>query len=210
MSQLYMPFDSETGGFDPRTADLLTLYVSIMDEEFKMLDELYFKLKPDGRLPVVEAQALKVNGIDIQKHLADPETITYSTAKIKVVAMLKKHLKKSGRYSNIRPLGYNVPFDMRWMQEHVLPINEWEAILHYKFTDVMQNMDFLKEAGWFPKDLGTLGTVIDYLQIPKRSAHNAREDTLMTIDVHKKILEIMKSKRDGGSAQDLITLLEAE
>lgn len=210
MSQLYMPFDSETGGFNPKTADLLTLYVAIMDEEFKILDELYLKLKPDGRLPIAEAQALKVNGIDIQAHLADPETITYSAAKVKVVTLLKKHLKKTGRFSNIKPLGYNVAFDKDWMQEHILPRDEWESILHYKFTDVMQNMDFLKEAGWFPKDLGSLGTVVDYLQIPKRAAHNAKEDTLMTIDVHKKILEIMRSKRDGGSAQDLITLLEAE
>lgn len=211
MSQFYMPFDSETGGFDQKTADLLTLYIAIADEEYKIVDELYLKLKPDGgRLPIAEAGALRVNGINIQAHLADPETIPYSEGKVKVVTLLKKYLKKSGRFSNIKPLGYNVPFDLRWMQEYILSASEWESILHYKFTDVMQNVDFLKDSGWFPKDLGNLESVVDYLQIPKRAAHNAKEDTLMTIDVHKKILEIMKSKRDGGSAQDLISLLEAE
>lgn len=211
MSQFFMPFDSETGGFDPKKADLLTLYVAIMDEEFKIHDELYLKLKPDGgRLPIAEAQALKVNGIDIQAHLADPETITYSEANVKVITLLRKYLKKTGRFSNIRPLGYNVPFDIKWVQEHVLPLAEWESILHYKHVDVMQNVDFLKECEWFPKDLGSLSSVVDYLQIPKRAAHNAKEDTLMTIDVHKKLKEIMRSKRDGGSAQDLISLLEAE
>lgn len=211
MSQFYMPFDSETGGFNPSTADLLTVYVSVMDEEFKICDELYLKLKPDGgRLPIAEAGALKVNGIDIQAHLADPETITYSEAKIKMVTLLKKYLKKTGRFSNIRPLGYNVPFDIKWLQAHLLPLEEWESILHYKHVDVMQNVDFLKECLWFPKDLGSLGSVVEYLQLPKRGAHNAKEDTLMTIDVHKKLLEIMESKRDGGSAQDLISLLEAE
>ena len=74
----------------------------------------------------------------------------------------------------------------------------------------MQNVDFLKEAGWFPSDLGSLNTVVEYLQLPKRSAHNAKEDTLMTVDVHKKLLEIMGAKKDGGSVQDLIGLLEAE
>jgi len=211
MSQLYMPFDSETGGFNPKTADLLTLYVAIADEEFKILDEVYLKLKPDGgRLPIAEAQALKVNGIDIQAHLSDPETITYSEAKVKVITLLKKHLKKTGRFSNIRPLGYNVPFDVKWVQEHILPADEWESILHYKNVDVMERVDFLKEVEWFPKDLGSLGSVVDYLQLPKRAAHNAKEDTLMTVDVYKKLKEIMKSKRDGGSAQDLISLLEAE
>ena len=206
-----MPFDSETGGFNPKTADLLTLYVAIADEEFKILDEVYLKLKPDGgRLPIAEAQALKVNGIDIQAHLSDPETITYSEAKVKVITLLKKHLKKTGRFSNIRPLGYNVPFDVKWVQEHILPADEWESILHYKNVDVMERVDFLKEVEWFPKDLGSLGSVVDYLQLPKRAAHNAKEDTLMTVDVYKKLKEIMKSKRDGGSAQDLISLLEAE
>jgi DNA polymerase III epsilon subunit-like protein len=204
-------FDTETGGFNPKTSDLLTFYGCILDEELKIHDELYLKLKPDGgRLPIAEAQALKVNGIDLQAHLSDPETITYSEAKVKVVTLLKKYLKKTGRFSNIRPIGYNVPFDIKWVQEHILPPDEWESILHYKHVDVMQNVDFLKECEWFPKDLGSLVSVVDYLQIPKRAAHNAKEDTLMCVDVHKKLKEIMKSKRDGGSAQDLISLLEAE
>lgn len=211
MSQFYMPFDSETGGLNEETADLLTLYAAIMDEEFKICDELYLKLKPNGgRLPVVEAQALKVNGINIQAHLADPETLTYAEGREKLEAMLRKYLKKNGRFSNIRPLGYNVPFDVRWVQQHVLPTDDWQSILHYKNVDVMERVDFLKEAKWFPQDLGSLGSVVDYLQLPKRAAHNAKEDTLMTIDVYKKLLEIMKSKKDGGQAQDLISLLESE
>jgi len=211
MSQFLMGFDSETGGLNPKTSDMLTLYICIVDEELKILDELYLKLKPDGgRLPIAEAQALKVNGIDIQAHLADPETITYSEAKVKIVTLLRKYLKKTGRFSNIRPFGYNIPFDTKYVQEYILPQDEWEALLHYKTMDVMQSVDFLKECGWFPKDLGSLTSVVDYLQIPKRAAHNAKEDTLMTVDLHKKIKEIMLSKRDGGSAQDLISLLEAE
>lgn len=211
MSQLYLPFDSETGGLNENTADMLTLYMAIMDEEYKILEELYLKLKPDGgRLPVAEAQALRVNGIDIRAHLADPETITYSEAKEKIVAMVKRHLKKKGRFSNISPFGYNVPFDKRWTQKHLIPQDEWESMFHYKDVDVMQSVDFLKRVGWFPKDLGSLTTVVDYLSIPKRSAHNAKEDTLMTIDVDKKLQEIMRSKKENSGSQDLISLLEAE
>jgi DNA polymerase III epsilon subunit-like protein len=58
--------------------------------------------------------------------------------------------------------------------------------------------------------LGSLSTVVEYLGIPKRPAHNAKEDTLMTVDVYKKWLDIMKSKKDAGNSQDLISLLEAE
>lgn len=212
MSQhYYAPFDSETGGLNPDTADLLTFYMCVMDEDFKICDELYLKLKPDGgRLPVAEAQALKVNGIDLKAHLEDPGTVTYSEGRKQLETMLKKYSKKTGRSLNIKPLGYNVPFDENWAWKHLIPREEWLKLMHYKRVDVMERVDFLKEAGWFPQDLGSLGTVVDFLQLPKRAAHNAKEDTLMTVDVYKKLIELMKSKKDGGSAQDLITLLEAE
>ena len=124
MSQLYMPFDSETGGLDENSADLLTAYFAIMDEEYKILDEIYLKLKPNDRLPIAEAGALRVNGIDIQQHLADPETVTYAEGKKLLIAMIKKHLKKRGRYSNIMPFGYNVPFDENgYKPTYCLPTN---------------------------------------------------------------------------------------
>lgn len=211
MSQYFMGFDTETGGFDPKTTDLLTGYFGIFDDNLRLLEGLYLKLKPDGgRFPVAEAQALKVNKIDIKAHMEDPETVTYSEGKAKLVTLLKKYHKKQGRYNNIRPLGYNVPFDENWVQHHLLPSAEWRELLHYKRVDVMERVDFLKEAKWFPQDLGSLETVVHHLGLPKRAAHNAQEDTLMTIDVYKRLLEIMESKRDGGQSQDLISLLEAE
>jgi hypothetical protein len=209
--KFFAGFDSETGGFNPETADLLTYYMCIVDEDFKLLDEVDLRLKPDGgRLPVAEAQALAVNKIDIRAHLEDPRTVTYSEGKAQLEAMLKKYSKKTGRSLNIRPLGYNVPFDLRWTFKHLLNADEWESYMHYQFVDVMQNVNFLKDSGWFPKDLGRLESVVEFLQLPKRLAHTAKDDTLMTIDVHRKIVELMKSKKDGGSTQDLISLLEAE
>lgn len=209
--QFYAPFDSETGGFNPETSDLLTYYMCIMDSDFKIVEELYLKLKPDGgRLPIAEAQALKVNGIDLKTHLEDPATITYSEGKKQLQAMLRKYSKRVGRSLNIRPLGYNVPFDMRWTFKYLLNADEWEEFMHYQHIDVMERVCFLKEVGWFPSDIGRLDSVVDYLQLPKRAAHNCKEDTLMTVDVYRKLLEIMKSKKDGGSVQDLIGLLEME
>jgi hypothetical protein len=207
---LYAPFDSETGARTPEEGDLLTFYMAIMDKDFKLVDEIDLKLKPDDRLPIAQEEALKVNGIDIKKHLEDPNTVTYSKGRELFTAFLAKHHKKVGRFNNLRPLGYNVPFDEGYAWYYLLPRPEWNKFFHYKRIDVMERVDFLKESGWFPSNLGTLGTVVDYLQIPKRNAHNAKEDTFMCVDVYKKILEIMKAKKEGGVAQDLISLLEAE
>jgi len=206
----YFAFDTETGGLLPKEADILTFYGAILDEDFKLIDEINLKLKPDGRLPQAHADALRVNGINLQEHLADPETITYSDAKVKIVTLLKKYLKKRGRYSNIRPLGQNVQFDLEFTWEHIIPRAEWDSIVHYGKIDTKLIVDFLKDSGWFPRDLGSLGSVVDYLQIAKRNAHNAKEDTLMTVDVYKKLVEIMKSKKENSGGQDLISLLEAE
>lgn len=208
----YLAFDSETGGLNPKTADMLTLYMAIVDEDFKVLEELDMKLKPDGgRLPIAEAGALKVNGIDLHEHLADPTTITYSEAKVKVITLVKKYLKKNGRYSNIRPLGQNVQFDIDWLQEHILPKDEYDKMVHYGKVDTKVCVDFLKDAGWFPKDIGNLGSIVAYLNIPMGKAHTARADTLATVEVYKKLLELMASKKDGGGQSvDLISLLEAE
>jgi oligoribonuclease (3'-5' exoribonuclease) len=212
MSKLYVPLDTETGGLDPKTSDVLTIYIAVADENFKILDELDLKLKPDGdRLPVTEAGAMKVNGIDLAKHLADPTTITYSEARAQISTMLKKHLKKNGRYSNLIPMGHNVPFDLNMIHHHIMNKEEWEKICHYRNIDTNPIVWLMKDSQWWPSDLGNLGSVVDYLGVPKRAAHNAKEDTLMMVDVYKKILEIMKSKRDaGGAQQDLISLLEAE
>lgn len=208
----YLAFDCETGGLNPANADLLTIYLAIVDEDFKIKEELDLKVKPDnGRLPIAEAGALKVNGINIHKHLADSETITYSMAKEKIVEMIKKYLKKHGKYSNITPLGQNVQFDIDWLQYHILPKDEYGKMIHYGKVDTKMCVDFLKNSGWFPKDIGNLGSIAKHLNVPLSNAHNAKSDTLATIEIYKKLLELMASKKDGGGqSMDLISLLEAE
>lgn len=210
--QYYFATDTETGGLNPDKADLLTFYVGFHDEEFKLVDELYLKLKPDdGRIPIAELGALRVNGINIAEHLADPETVTYKEGREKVIAITKKYLKKNGRYSNIRPMGHNLPFDINWIQKHLVDKDTWDSMIHYGIIDTKTICDFLKDVGWFPKELGTLTSLVDYLGIPKRPAHNAKEDTLMMVDVYKKYLDMMKNRRESsGGQQDLISQLEAE
>lgn len=210
MSNYYVAMDTETGGLNCKKADLLTAYFAILDEKYNVIDELYLKLKPDGRLPIAEAGALKVNGINIQQHLADPETVIYAEGKRLLKTLLNKYLSKYRGKSNLRPMVYNLPFDKPWISEYLLDEGDWEDLFHYKFVDPMQNIDFLKDCGWLPSTIGTLTSVVEYFGIPKRPAHNAKEDTLMMVDVHKETIKLMNSKKEGGQSQDLISLLEAE
>lgn len=202
--------DSETGGLDPKKSDMLSLYMAVTDEDLKIIDGLDLKLKPNDRLPIAEQSALDVNKIDLQTHLANPETVTYAEAKKKIADFTKKYLKKRGRYSNLLVLGQNVAFDLAFIQEHLFSREEWDSLFSYNVEDTKSAALFLKRCGWLPKEIGTLSSMVEYFNIPKREAHEARADVLTTIDVYKKMIELMKSKKDGGSSQDIISLLEAE
>ena len=210
MEDYYLAFDTETGGLDENVEDLLTAYFAIITYDYKIVDELDLKLKPDGgRLPIANAGALKVNGINIQEHMSDPATIAYSEANKLLVEFLQKH-RKPGRWSNITPLAHNAPFDLRWTQKHIIPFAQWDKLCSYAVADTKGDGDALKRWGFLPASVGSLSSYVEYFGIPKRNAHNAREDTLMMIDVAKAMEAFMRSKKEGGSSQDLITLLEAE
>jgi hypothetical protein len=210
MSTVYLAFDVESGSIRPSKGDLLTAYFAILDEDLKILEDLPLQLKPEGRLPIVESQAMAVNGIDIQKHLEDPNTITYTEGAKKLTAMIKRHLKKKGRYSNVIPTGYNVNFDIRWVQYHLIDEDTWDSMIHYKPLDVMHHIDMLKNHGWLPQNVGNLKSMVEFFGVPKGEAHVARDDILMTLGVYQKIRELMESKKNGGSTTDLIALLEQE
>jgi len=208
--QYFCCMDSETGGLRAKQNDILTLYMAMTDENLKVLEELDLKLKPNDRLPVCDPQAMAVNHIDLQKHLSDPNTVTYAEAKVKIIAFAKKYLKKRGRYSNLIVLGQNVMFDLKFIWEYIIPEEEWEGLFSYNVEDTKTSALFLKRCGWLPKEIGTLKSMVEYFNIPRREAHEAKGDVHMTIDVYKAMLSLMDSKKNGGSTQDIISLLEAE
>lgn len=207
---MFLAFDCETGGLKPDKADMLTAYFAMLDDNFQFLEDLSLTLKPEGRLPIVEAGAMSVNGIDLEKHLSDPKTVTYAEGAKQVTAMIKRHLKKRGRYSNILPMGYNVGFDIKWVNYHLINEDLWDSMVHYKSLDVMQDIDVLKRHGWLPGTVGNLKSAVEFFGVPKGEAHVAKDDIVMTVGVYRKVKELMDSKKEGGQVTDLISLLEAE
>lgn len=210
MANYLVCMDTETGDLDPKKGDILTLYMAICDENLKILAEMDLKLKPNDRNPIAGEEALSVNKIDIKAHLADPNTITYTEAKKRITDFVAPYLKKTGRYSNLIPLGQNVGFDLSMIWEYVMTKEEWEKVFSYNNEDTKTASLFLKRCGWLPKDIGNLNSLVEFFGIPKREAHEAKGDVHMTIDVYKKMIELMESKKNSGNTQDIISLLEAE
>lgn len=202
-------FDCETGGLDCKQHDLLTVYFCVLDDYFNVIDELDLKLKPNEGSPRVTEEAMKVTGIDLEQHLADPQTVTYSEAQPVIAKFLAKHLVNK-KPRTLQPAGHNVTFDIGFLQEFILKPEYWGKFFTHRIIDTTPITNFLKLIGWWPQELGRLESIVKYLNIPLRKAHDAKADTLMFVDVLKAMVQIFKDKKSQVSGVDLSEISSIE
>lgn len=212
MTVRYIGTDSETGGLDPKHNPVLTAYFCALSDKLDVLDELYVKVLPSEPYTQVDAGALKVNKIDIEKHMADPESLTREQAAAKIKAFLEKHGPNNPR-SKDRPklLGHNLNFDISMFKEQLIDPKTWEANLHYHTVDTMPITEVLKYSGWLPEDLGKLESLVKFFNVERREAHNAKGDVLMTVDVYRCMTELLKNNKPGTNnspSMNLLSMLE--
>jgi DNA polymerase III alpha subunit (gram-positive type) len=203
----FLAFDTETAGLDPFKNPILTAYFAIVGEDYGILDELYMFIKPESPFDQIEAKAMEVNKIDLAKHVERPDAITRDAAKVKLKAFLKSNKPKGAK---VKPLGHNVDFDIGMVKAQILPHAEWEELVHYGKIDTKMAGDLLKEAGWLPPEIGTLGSLVSHFNIAQLGAHEAKNDTLMMVEVYKKLIDTLSSKKNSNNENplDILSLLE--
>lgn len=197
------PLDIETGGLDYNKYSLLTLYICVLNEADEVVDELDLKLKPNDGVYNVEPSAMKVNKIDLKEH--DREAITYKEGRELFSDFVRRN--SSGK-SSLRAAGHNIiPFDIPYIK-HCLEYteDEWRFMFHYSYMDTYPIVNFMKYCGWLPEEVGRLTDLVSYFKTKKREAHNAKEDTLMWIDVFKCLLKTMRDKKSATNNDDLLIL----
>ena len=206
----YLWYDCETGGTDRDVHTLLTAYFAIYNEQWEKLDELELFMKPDEGDIVAVQEALEVTGIDIKSHLEDPRTVTHSEAKAILIPFLEKH-KIKGKRRHFRPCGQNIGFDENFVMAQLVPEEEWRKLVHYRAIDTLQILTFLQDVGFLPKELGNLGSQVEYFSIPEGKAHDAKEDIRMTVDVYRAYRKLLIDKKDnisGVSTNSLLSIVE--
>lgn len=206
----YLFYDCETGGTDPNRHSIMTAYFMIYNENFEKLDELELFLKPDDGNIIYEQEALDVTGIDPKLHLKDPRTVTYSEGKDILLNFLEKH-KIKGKRRHYRPSGQNIGFDEGMIMGQLVPEEEWRKLVHYRAVDTLQILTFLQILGFLPKDLGNLESQVEYFNIPKGRAHDAKEDVRMTVDVFRAYCRLLEDKKDniaGLNTNSLLSIIE--
>jgi DNA polymerase III epsilon subunit-like protein len=202
--------DCETGGTNPLVHSLLTAYFLVMDENFNVIDELDLKLKPSNpALLNVCQEAMNVTCINLEQHLADPQTLTYEEGCVKLTLLLEKH-KIKGKRSHYRLLGQNVEFDRNFILNQLISDQTWNKYVNNKPLDTLRIVTFLQDIGFLPTDLGRLESLVEFFKLPKGEAHTAKDDTKMTVEVYKCLRQlIMQLKSNVGSFNNsLLEIIE--
>lgn len=184
MSVRYLALDCETGGIGPEVS-LLTIYLAVLNEKFDLVWELDLAIKPEKDIYHVTAEALAINKIDLTKHR--DIAISASEAGRQIREMIIRY-SDEGK-TKLVPVGHNVAFDLEKMYQVLLNKKEAEKYISYRKLDTGSIGAFLKVTGHIPTNVsGSLTSYVEHFDIPLKVAHDAKNDTLMTIEVLKAMI----------------------
>jgi DNA polymerase III alpha subunit (gram-positive type) len=121
------------------------------------------------------------------------------------------HKKNSIEYSQVKtfldtqliplwkgfvPIGHNVDFDISFIQEFIVSNEVWEKFVSREALDTKRIASFLKEAGILPPEIKTnLSALGKYFDIKCDHYHDAWNDTVVTIEVLKKLKSLVKLQK---------------
>lgn len=190
----YLGFDLETGGLDPHQHTITEAYFAIWDEKWNLIEDLHLLLKNDEGQVNGTKEAFEVTGIDPIEHLKNPDTVTYSEGRKKLSEMLTRN-KIPGKKLHYRYLGQNIlSFDIPFMEIQGFFTKE-DAKKHgigHNSIDSTVIVTWLKDIGMIPNDVGSISSLVDYLQLEKTTAHRAKDDVHMQKEIYVKISNMFK------------------
>jgi DNA polymerase-3 subunit epsilon len=187
----YIALDCETGGLGTDTS-LLTVYFAVLDENLDVVDELDLKLRPKDGIYHVQSGGLAVNKINLIEHTK--ESITYDEGGTVLYNFLNKN-NPNGK-DKLVPIGCNTAFDIKFVENFLVSRGSWEKFVSYRVQDIAVITRFLRTARKLPDTKMLAGSSVtrwcEYFKIPFNNAHNAKADTLATVAIYKKLLDIVK------------------
>lgn len=146
--------DIETTGLHS-TANLLTLYMAIIGDDFQIRESLDMKVKPNasmderGERPIysIQAEAMKINGIDLVQH--DLEAITYKDAKTPIYNWIQE---MSSKYGELTPFGNLVGQDINKITECTISRPSWDNFVDRRVIELSSLGKTLQLLNKIPKD----------------------------------------------------------
>jgi hypothetical protein len=211
----YLGFDLETGGFDKYNHTITEAYFAIWDKKWNLLDELHLYLKNDNGKIHGEEQAFRVTGIDPESQLLDPNTLTYTEGRAKLLEMLAKH-KIPKKRTHFRYLGQNITyFDIPFMEAQGFLTEDQakKAGINHNPLDTTNIVTWLKDMEMLPSNVGSISSLIEYFELPKGKAHQARDDVHMQKEIYIRLCNLIKDASKAnllsqGQDNDLLKIVE--
>jgi hypothetical protein len=188
--------DIETTGLHS-TANLLTLYMAIIGEDFQVRESLDMKLKPNastderGERPIysVQAEAMKVNGIDLIQH--DLDAISYKEAKTPIYNWIQE---MSIKYGELTPFGNLVTQDINKITECTISRPSWDNFVDRRVIELSSLGKTLQFLGRIPKDQSlSLSKIANFfnIQADPNLIHTAAYDVWLGTQVLKGYTSLM-------------------
>lgn len=185
----YLSLDIEKGGVSEECS-LLTLYMCVCNDQFKILDELDLSCKPDNELYTITVQGMFVNQIDLQEH--DKIAIKYKECKPLVYNFLQRNYKRDSTL--LLPFGQGIGGDIKTLQRLLISEGSWEQFCSHASVDLLSLTKACQILGYIPWDQSlALSAICDWLKIPINinMIHTAKYDTQLNILLMKKLLKIL-------------------
>jgi hypothetical protein len=188
--------DLETTGLH-ESANILTSYFGVLDNNFKVIQSLDLKLKPDinkdergGRsIYSIQVEAMNVNKIDLLDH--DSVAISYKEAKPIVYKWLEE---MRSLYGELTPFGNMVRGDISKICECLLSRGSWDNFCDRRIIELSSLGKTLQLLGKIPETQSlSLSQISKYfgLQVDEDLLHTAKYDVEVGVFVLKKYMELM-------------------
>lgn len=203
-------FDTETGGTDPTKHPILTAYFLALDENLEKIDSLDIAIRPEAPFDEITEEALNVNGIKMEEHLARTDLVTRQEAAELIRKFVKKYTGKSKNSALPEPMGHNVQFDLEMLRNQILPGTALKEVFHYRVVDTFPISSLLKEVGLLPKEVGKLTSIAEHYGLGTSGAHDAKFDVYLCVNVYKRMVETLKALKNnaGNSSKNILELIE--
>jgi hypothetical protein len=209
----YLGFDLETGGLNKEKHTITEAYFAIWDTDWILLEDLHLLLKNDNGEVIGEKEAFDITGINPEEHLNNPETLTYSEGRAKLLEMLSRH-KIPHKRNHYRFLGQNITaFDIPFMQAQGFLSEKQtkKAGIHHNTLDTTSIVTWLKQIDILPETVGSISSLIEYFELPKGTAHRAKDDVHMQKEIYIKLCNLIKQgtmANLGSQENDLLKIVE--
>lgn len=203
---MYLGFDLETGGIDKTKYTIMEGYFALWDENWNFVEDLHLLLKNDQGQIFGEEEVFKIIGIDPEQHLLNPNTITYSEGREKLHEMLNRH-KQPKKRSHYRFLGQNIlGFDIPFMETQGFFKEEdiKKAGISHNPLDTTCIVTWLKDINVLPDHVGSISSLIDYFELPKGTAHRAKDDVHMQKEIYVRLSNLLKKNAVDNLQSNLV------